>query len=194
MIHAKALEIAEQLTAQIQPYCERVEIAGSLRRQKSEVKDIEIVAVPKYENWQNESFLFAQKQPVNLLHELWAQCRQKHSVKWIKPGVSKILPWQPKPDGKYWRGYLPDYDIKLDLFLSKPDNFGAIFLIRTGSAEFSQAVVTYAKGIGKRCVDGFFTVHGEPTATPTEADVFSLLRLAYIEPKHRTDGQALMAV
>ena len=46
MEHSKALEIAKKVEAELKPFCERIQIAGSLRRQKLNVKDIEIVAIP----------------------------------------------------------------------------------------------------------------------------------------------------
>lgn len=48
MEHSAALKIAEGLVCEFGPYCERVEIAGSIRRGKAEVGDIEIVAVPRF--------------------------------------------------------------------------------------------------------------------------------------------------
>ncbi len=47
MEYKKALEIAEKVKQELKPHCERIEIAGSIRRKKPEVKDIEIVAIPK---------------------------------------------------------------------------------------------------------------------------------------------------
>ena len=41
-----AKEIAQSFIKNIQPFCERVEVAGSVRREKREVKDIEICAIP----------------------------------------------------------------------------------------------------------------------------------------------------
>lgn len=43
---AQAKTIAEGLVEAFKPYCRRVQIAGSIRRERPEVKDIEIVAVP----------------------------------------------------------------------------------------------------------------------------------------------------
>jgi len=43
----EAYEIAEKVKKQLEPYCDRITIAGSLRREKADVKDIEIVAIPK---------------------------------------------------------------------------------------------------------------------------------------------------
>jgi hypothetical protein len=42
-----ATALAAKLVAQLAPYCERIEIAGSVRRQKDIVGDIELVVIPK---------------------------------------------------------------------------------------------------------------------------------------------------
>lgn len=42
---SKAMEIANEFIRELSPFCERVEIAGSLRRKKPLVGDIEIMAV-----------------------------------------------------------------------------------------------------------------------------------------------------
>jgi len=42
----EAKKIADKYVKILKPYCLRIEIAGSIRREKSEVKDIEIVAIP----------------------------------------------------------------------------------------------------------------------------------------------------
>ena len=47
MIYEEALKIAERVKGQLEPYCNRIQIAGSIRRRKAEVKDIEIVAIPE---------------------------------------------------------------------------------------------------------------------------------------------------
>jgi len=39
--------IAEGLVEQLAPHCDKISIAGSIRRQRAFVKDIEIVAIPK---------------------------------------------------------------------------------------------------------------------------------------------------
>jgi len=46
MKHADALVIAEKYLEYFSPACERIEIMGSLRRMKEDVKDIELLAVP----------------------------------------------------------------------------------------------------------------------------------------------------
>ena len=42
----KAQTLAEALKNQLKPYCERIEIAGSIRRKRPLVKDIDLVLIP----------------------------------------------------------------------------------------------------------------------------------------------------
>ena len=183
---AEARRIAEDLAAVVAPHCYEVCIAGSIRREKLDVKDLELVVIPR---WAEEAGtdLFGTPEPVNTLHR-WALAQKE--VRWIKPGVPDVIDWTPKADGKYWRGILAN-GLKLDLFLATQANWGAILLIRTGSADFSQAVVTQAKRIGKNCVDGHFTLNGERVETPTEQAVFDLLSLEYVRPPLRIGPESL---
>lgn len=45
-----AKKIAVTICCKLQPFCEKINIAGSLRRLKPLVKDIEIICVPKVES------------------------------------------------------------------------------------------------------------------------------------------------
>ncbi|GAH73129.1 unnamed protein product, partial [marine sediment metagenome] len=44
----KAKVIAENLKSLLAPVCEKIEVAGSIRRQKPDVGDIELLCIPKY--------------------------------------------------------------------------------------------------------------------------------------------------
>ncbi len=46
---AEGEAIASALVADLEPYCARIQVAGSIRRRKEMVGDIEIVAIPRYE-------------------------------------------------------------------------------------------------------------------------------------------------
>jgi DNA polymerase/3'-5' exonuclease PolX len=52
----KAVEIANEVAAKLSPYCERIEIAGSIRRRKLLPEDIDIVLIPK-EGWNMRAVL-----------------------------------------------------------------------------------------------------------------------------------------
>ncbi len=153
--YAQAHSIALGVLELLRPHCIRVEIAGSIRRKKSEVKDIEIVAIPKpYET--------GLARVVN---------------QWVK--VKGEIPC------KYTQRILPQ-GIKLDLFFAMEENWGHIFAIRTGSANYSHLVL--AKGwvrAGYKSVDGYLTKEGERYEVREERDLFRMIGIPYAEPEDR---------
>jgi len=185
----QARTIAESLLVQMEPFCERIQIAGSIRRQCADVGDIEIVAIPKWIERPSIGNLFkTEMERVNLLHE-WALTRAR--VQWIKTGTDDVIPWTPKADGRYWRGVLPATGMKLDVFLTEPARWGATLLVRTGSREFNKAMAAHATAVGK-CFDrGALWQASTQLETREERDVFDLLGLQYIAPPHRTGAHAV---
>lgn len=156
----KALEIAESVKAEMAPHCHRIEIAGSIRRCKPEVKDIEIVAIPK-----------------------------PYDVGLFASGVAPIIDQWEKVRGelpcKYTQRILPG-GIKLDLFFATAENWGYIYGIRTGSAEYSANVLARGwVGNGYKGIGGMLTYDGQPVAVKEEEDLFRLCGVKYIEPSFR---------
>jgi DNA polymerase/3'-5' exonuclease PolX len=51
--YIEGYELATSLMHELSPFCKRISIAGSIRRRKAEVGDIELVAIPtwKLEDW-----------------------------------------------------------------------------------------------------------------------------------------------
>lgn len=190
----EARGVAERLLALMSPFCVRIEVAGSVRRSCAEVKDVELVAVPRWEERPNSapSLFAAEAERVNLLHEWATNDAADASVRWIKTGTPEVVDWEPKPEGKYWRALVDD-SIKLDLFLAASENYGLILAIRTGSAEFSQALMTYAKHRTPYHVEGGYLRdrEGAVLETPEERDVFKALKVDYVLPRERT-GQHMV--
>lgn len=182
----QARRIANSLVEAMQPYCVEIQVAGSIRRGKSECRDIELVAVPKYEERPNPDLLFGDPIQVNLLHE---QVSNDAHIRWIKTGVTEIIDWSIKADGKYWRGLLPE-GIKLDLFLTTVESFGLILTIRTGPATWSKELVTNQHKGGllpdhMKVFSGSLW-HGETRIeTPTEQSVFDAIDIPFIPPEAR---------
>src|SRR5262249_51918992 len=109
---SEARHIAEVLRAEMLPHSERVEIAGSIRRQKNEFKDVEMVVLPR---WTRDTDLFGSPTSagVNHLYE-WGIAQPAHLLRWIKPATSAIIPWTIKPDARYWRGFIAEIGVKVD--------------------------------------------------------------------------------
>lgn len=159
MLLAEAQLIGLHLINIISPYCERIEIAGSVRRESPYVKDIEIVLIPT-----KASKLFN----VLGLHLL----KTIGDIRYLKDG--------DKYKQFFYRG------IKIDLFVAHSDNWGYILAIRTGSAEFSHN--TLATGWvkkGYKGENGFLTRQGNIIPVREEIDLFKLIGVEYVEPKKR---------
>jgi DNA polymerase/3'-5' exonuclease PolX len=192
-----ARKVALNVVGLMRPFCERIEIAGSIRRGVADVKDIEIVCIPSWADWPKEGSLLAETEPVNVLHQAVANAA---GIRWIKPGVPGIEDWPIKPDGRYWRGLVlrdsfdAPADIKLDVFLARPENWGVILTIRTGAADFSRALVTYARDRTDYRVDGGqLMLAGGPAPCPDERNVFDALQLEWVAPTERVDERSVRA-
>lgn len=164
-----AKTIADSVVARLAPSCQRIEIAGSIRRQKAEVGDIEVVAIPNF-----ETDMFG---AVSDNHQL-------DNVDWSRFG-------KPIKNGHKYKQIELNEGVNLDLFIvTPPAQWGVVFMIRTGSAEFSHRLVA-KKSFGGllpgylKVQDGAIWSSNHIIETPEEQDVFDLLGVSYIEPKER---------
>lgn len=167
-----------------EPYCEKFLIAGSVRREVPEVKDLELVIVPKTSV---EQRLLGVEGSVEGFYR-WA-ASQTH-IDWIKPGVAQIeRNWPVKPNARYLRGMFSGSDdngLKIDIFIANRDNYGAIATMRTGSNHFTHALMIRGIQVKKRCKGGYLTnSEGTPIETPYEKDFFEELGLEWLAPHKR---------
>lgn len=173
MIYAEALIIATTWVKKLQPFCDRIQIAGSIRREKSFVNDIEIVAVPKVVI---QSDLFAGK--VTMRHPGFAEVLQDQNELTVIKGNAHT--------GKYTQVHLDKHNIKMDVFTATAENFGLILGIRTGSADYSHKVLAngWVKA-GYHSVDGMLCKNDVPVEVREEVDLFKLIGIPYVEPSKR---------
>lgn len=169
---AEAQTIADAFVLAVLPFCEQAEVAGSVRRGKAEVGDIEIVLQPRLE-------------PVYDLFGAPAGHRDSlQGFVWSAWG-------QLVKNGPRFKQILTPQGVMLDVFIVRPPaQFGLIYLIRTGPAEFSRWVVTPQDKGGAlpshlRVRDGAIWDGDDIVPTPTEADVFRVLGLDFIPPAER---------
>lgn len=174
--HAQA--VADQILLELEPYCDRLVVAGSVRRRKPVVGDIEILCISKHQ----ERDLFGD--PVN------------------DDDVTKYLASQlptARPDG-HWeyrfdiRGrstfgpknkYLLRDTIPVDVFTTSAAAWGISLMIRTGSAEWNERVMARFKHFGLRGhIDGI-TYGLKPVPCSTEEDVFRALGWDWVPPELR---------
>src|SRR3990172_9337062 len=183
----EALPAAFELINILKPACQKIEIAGSLRRRCMTVGDIEIVAVPKVEEIEvAEPDLFGEKQTksYNMLLRALDGLAAKMGFAFYKKGEKyRQFPF-PLKSGR---------QISVDLFTAKPETFGWIWLIRTGSKDFSHAVATRLNQAGYTSEEGQIMSTGDKTLieTPFEDDVFKLIGSKLVPPELRGDGSTL---
>lgn len=171
--YAVVLQVANYIVERLAPACERIEIGGSLRRKKAEVGDIEIVAVPKLN--------------YDLLGEPMKQTQVDDLLMMSFPALRK--------NGEKYKQFnfmVEGGDIyQVDLFLQPdPATFGANYMIRTGSAEFSHKMVTPKKFGGLmpndlRVQDARVWRGHECLPTPEEGDLFRLWGMTFVQPEAR---------
>lgn len=166
----RARVIAEQIVERLDFYCERIEIAGSIRRQRPQVNDIDLVILPK---------------PGHLL-AIKERCAV--SCARITDGDQNAI----------FRLNLNAIEsIQLDLFFahpaasdlltSTPGSFGSLLLCRTGSKEHNIWLVEHAKRVGRKWnpYHGVYAADGQLIASESEEDIFRALDLEFMPPERR---------
>jgi len=183
--------LAAEVLELLRPACTRLAVAGSIRRRRPDVGDLEVVAIPRYESRLQSAqvglFEYFSLPPieVNLLDErcagllldgTFAKRLDKHG----RPAVGE----------RYKR--LTFHDFGLDLFITTPPQFGVILTIRTGPAEYSHRLVTSTREGGLlpawlQVQDGALRHRstGEVIPTPTEESFYAAIQQPYLEPWRR---------
>lgn len=205
--HGPMMRLAEWYRERLSPHCERVEIAGSLRRGAEFVKDIELVVVPKWEP-RAEPVDKGRRRRVlrsdterNLLYE-WALREQ--TLQWVTPQC--VPKCAPDPDGHAWFALIRENGhplsrnpessrpagewIKIDIFITERAAWGKHFLIRTGPAEYSAAVFAWAKRAGYPQLDN--VPHAGEFCE--EEDVYAAIGIMCPEPRYRDERAAIRLV
>lgn len=187
---ARAEELAHEIIQDLRPACERIEVAGSIRRKSPTVGDIEIIAIPKFD--EVPTGLFGDIESVNLLDQ--AVINQLHGYE-TPYGMRLDKNGRSAVGSKYKR--LTFRGIALDLFIvTPPGQWGVLMAIRTGPANYSHRFVSHdvvqledgTRGtlpFHMRVQDGQLWSRGKLVNTPTEESFFKAIGLPYLEPWER---------
>jgi len=198
-----AQAVADKLVERFAPACARIEIAGSLRREKATVGDIELVAISKlYRAGQLD--LFGQGAEEGALRSRLDDVLDELLVA-DPPRIFREPPkdvaGQPRWGNKYkcfWLYINPTFGhVQVDLFTATPENWGAILTIRTGPAAFGKLLQAHIKNdTPYRQQDGLLVVEktGEVVPVPEEADYFRLAGVAWIPPAERCKATLRKAI
>ncbi len=156
----EAEKIAATIKATVETLCDKIEIAGSIRRQKPKIHDIDFVVVAKSDaEWQkiNEKLKQLKAQP---------NCS----------GNSVIRAFVPCQEGLF----------QVDFYRAKPSTYGIHLLVRTGSADHNMWLAGHSLSIGMRLKysEGLIK-DGAIVAGDDKKAVFEALDLPYPMPTQR---------
>ncbi len=162
----QAQEIAEKVKAELMPCCERLEIAGSIRRKKEFVHDIDIVLIPSNQGM--------------LLYTLLQMGK-------IKSGAGKLFRVEPSKYGVMLDIYVATPETWATLLLIRTGS--ARHNIKLCSLAKSKGMRLKADGSGLiRWAPNqteYDNAADERVAGDTEESIFQALGLAYVPPEKR---------
>lgn len=167
LARAEVEPLVFKIVEMIAPYCLRVEVAGSFRRQKQNINDVDIVVLPK-------------SVPLYWL-QIIKVVRSEFDALTVKQG-DKLATLNVLFASKQGQGY-----VQVDLYRADPTTWGILLLVRTGSKEHNVKLCNLAisKGLRLQYSAGLTDKYGNVVAGRTEEEVFNALGVPYVEPRAR---------
>jgi DNA polymerase/3'-5' exonuclease PolX len=177
---ALALKVAAELCRELKPVCARLIVAGSLRRRKELVGDVEILFVPMFKEVADGLFDTKQENQAERVIESWL----KRGVLMQRVGVAGATSWGAKNKLAVHAAS----KVPVDLFTATEANWFNYLTCRTGGAESNVEVASAAQAKGWKWNpygEGFTDQHGRIVPVTSEADVFRLVGLNWKEAWER---------
>ncbi len=175
---AQAEEVGQELVDLLLPACEKIEIAGSIRRRRPDVGDVELLCISRVGD------TVALGTNVHLLAEIEDLIHRNV--------LQKRLNKAGRPNYGDWNRLMIHVasGIPVDIFRTTEANWGMAMVVRTGPAEWNVRMMTRFRKMGMQGHAGSqrgsgVTQGGVDVACRTEQDVFRLLEWRYREPEDR---------
>jgi DNA polymerase (family 10) len=175
------MKVAAELCALLKPGCDRIVVAGSLRRKRPTVGDVEIVYIPKIEDRPDPNDLFARKL-VNQVDVILASLEERKVLeRRLNANGSQVFGEKNKLMRHCATG------LPVDLFSAVEANWHNYLVCRTGPAESNVRIATEAVKRGwKWNPYGLgFSRGSEVYAVQSEQDAFEFVGLPYLVPEQR---------
>ncbi len=175
----EALEVAAEIVGLLAPVCTRIEVAGSIRRGKDSVGDVEILFIPKMDSVPVDMFgareLVSQADPVIHLMLLNGTLRKR-------PSKTGVFSWGEKNKLAVHRSGVP-----VDLFSTYEEAWFNYLVCRTGPSESNLAICNAAIAKGWKWTPyaaGFYRL-GHTEKMNSERAVFEFVGLPFNRPEKR---------
>ena len=173
--------VAEDLVRLLGPYCTRIEIAGSMRRQRPDVGDIELLCISKVTS------------VADLFGDIATNCYMLDEALETIVEDATVLQKRLDKRGRATFGeqnklmvHVPS-GIPVDVFSASEENWGMSQLVRTGPSDFNVRVMARFKALGMKghAYGGVTDPEGNEIACPDEETVFRLLGWPLMPPEER---------
>jgi DNA polymerase (family 10) len=159
-----ATYLANSLLDSIKHLCdpEHIMVVGSIRRKCPEINDIDIVLIPQ--DW------------------LWNTIIQKLKTQWKAQVVEA---GQELARLKVSTGATSE-PVQVDFYRARPETWGVLLLIRTGSTQHNIKLCSLAKQKGMMLsAKAGVNKNGRIIASRTEEEIFKALEMDFVEPEKR---------
>ena len=168
----KARAIAEDLKSRLEVGCERIEIAGSIRRQKPKPNDIELLVIPKYGGLVGVNCL--EQMLIDLMHGSVLNYRLNKRGSRTYGAKNKLMVHVPSGFG-------------VDIFSTNEENWWVSLVVRTGGVETNRRIAMAAikKGWHLQAYGAGFSTPRGTVVCKSERDVFEFVGMRYLEPWER---------
>jgi DNA polymerase/3'-5' exonuclease PolX len=184
----KAQALASDLVTLLRRGCVRVEVAGSIRRERSTIGDIEIVAIPEIVDVDAPNLWGDAKETVNRLEQWIADKRDELPLRQVEIHRADDTVEVGYRNGASYKA-LSYRGFPVDLFITDAERWGVIFALRTGPGDWNTKLVTDCKRYFRRVEDGHVLHLGRVVPTPEEHDFFRAIGQPWVEPRDRSVGR-----
>jgi DNA polymerase (family 10) len=159
----EACFLADRIVHCIDHLCYNIQVVGSIRRKRPEPRDIDIVLIPQAWMWNTIIQRFKTSMFANVIEAAGPElARLRVPVN----GVSE--------------------SIQVDLYRARPETWGVLLLIRTGSIEHNIKLCSRARAMGMMLSAAQGVIKdGKVIASRTEEEIFQALNMDFVEPEKR---------
>lgn len=171
---AQAEGVAQDLVEVLGPACEKIEVAGSIRRRRPDVGDVELLCISRVGD------------PVALGTNLYLDAAVEDLI--LRNVLQKRQNRAGRTNYGRWNKLLVHVasGIPVDIFSTTETNWGMALVVRTGPAEWNIRMMTRFKNRRMQGhAYGGVTQGGIDVPCPTEEEVFRLLDWEYRAPEGR---------
>jgi len=175
-----ARQLAQRIADTMQLYADSVTIAGAIRRRVAEIRELDLVVVPKLGEPDD---LFSEHRPNLMLRWADAMADEKR-IEWLSTSTWERVPAPIIRGARWWRGWAVAAGIVVNVRLTPPEHYGVALWLATGDREYTRQVEDSLRGF--HVAEGkLVATSGKDVPTLSEAEFYEAIGLGFVEPWER---------